>query len=96
MNLLLIKFFILVIDSPIDFFLVSKRGAKLDCRQFFTYCFLLVSIIALVAILAMKVALHLSGQDDNAFDTTTTTDSGEEATDALSFLVSISQSRIFF
>jgi hypothetical protein len=75
-----------LIDAPIDFFLISKRGLKLDCRQFFTYCFLLVSSIALVAILAMKIALHLSGQDDNAFDTETTTDSGEEATDLLSFL----------
>ena len=77
-----------MIDTPIDFFLVSKRGAKMDCRQFFAYCFLFVSIVALLAILAMKIALHLSGQDDNAFDTVTNTDGGEEGTDTLSILVS--------
>ena len=75
---------VVVIDSPIDFFILSnsmrrvndRRGCRLDCRQFFSCCFLIVSVAAFLAVLALKIALHLSGQDANAFDNETTTDSG--------------------
>ena len=85
-----------VIDAPIDYFILTnnmnnqrnRRGTRLDCRQFFSCCFLFVSVAAFLSVLALKIALHLSGQDDNAFDNETTTNSGEEGSDALSVLVS--------
>jgi len=59
---------------------------RIDLRQFFCYCNIIVSNIALISIMVLKIMLHLSGQDANSFDTQTQT-KGIESSDTFSFMV---------
>lgn len=76
-------------DTPFDHLLNVPRAGKVDLRPFFCYCNVTVSSIALVAIMVMKILLHMSGQDDNAFDSETETAKGKDGTDSFSLMVSI-------
>ena len=51
----------IVIDTPFDYLLSTERAGKIDIRSFFCYCNAIVSSIAIVAIMVMKIMLHMSG-----------------------------------
>lgn len=67
----MLSFCLTVIDTPFDYLLKVERAGKLDIRSVFSYCNVIVSSLALVAIMVLKTMLHVSGQDANAFDTET-------------------------
>lgn len=77
-----------VIDTPFDYLLKVERAGKSDIRSFFTYCNAIVSSLALVAIMVMKIMLSMSGQDSSAFDVETQTANGIDGSDTFSVMVS--------
>ena len=88
MYLILTSTFFVAIDTPFDYLLNEPRMGRVDLRPFFCYCNVIVSIIALISILVMKIMLHMSGQDENAFDNETHTANGRDGQDSFSFMVS--------
>ena len=88
MLLTLPLFLVLASDGAFDYLLSESRAGKLDLRPFFCYFNVIVSGISLVAIIVMKTMLHMSGQDEDAFDVTTTTAKGKYGNDAFSIMVS--------
>ena len=55
-------------DTPFDYLLSENRAGKVDIRSFFCYSNAIVSFIAVIAVMVMKIMLHMSGQDQNPFD----------------------------
>lgn len=49
----------------------NRLGYRMNIRLLFSSCFMIVSIGMLIIVVALKVSLHLSGQDTNPFDDTT-------------------------
>lgn len=82
------NFDFLATDSPFDYLLKVPRIGRIDIRQFFCYCNIIVSTIALISIMVLKIMLHLSGQDANPFDDQTQT-KGLNGSDNFSFMVSL-------
>ena len=78
-------------DSPFDYLLKEPRLGKVNIRTLFCYSNIVISSIALITIMVLKIMLHMSGQDANAFDTQTTTSKGRD----FSTMVS-GHTRIFF
>ena len=64
---------ILASDSPFDYLLKSPRFGKVNMRSFFCYCNIIGSSIALIFVMVLKIMLHMSGADKNAFDNDTNT-----------------------
>jgi hypothetical protein len=65
-------------DSPFDYLLKEPRLGKVNIRTLFCYSNIVISSIALITIMVLKIMLHMSGQDANAFDTQTTTSKGRD------------------
>lgn len=72
------------------------REGRVDMRSFFLYLNMIVSSIALVSIMVMKIMLHMSGQDDSAFDVQTQTSKGFDGNDSFSRMVSQSSVSALF
>lgn len=75
-------------DTPFDYLLSVPRAGRIDIRPFFLYLNVAVSSIALVFIMVMKIMLHMSGQDESAFDAMTQTSQGIDGQDTFSRIVS--------
>lgn len=81
-----------MIDHPIDYVLgAGELGLRANIRFFFSSCFMFVSIGLLFIVVALKVSLHLSGEDLNPFDLTT-----DAKSSMFVFFVSLSFSSFFF
>ena len=52
---------VLVTETAFDYLLETPRFGHIDIRQFFCYCNIIVSTIALLVIMVLKIALHMSG-----------------------------------
>jgi len=64
-------------DFPIDYLLDSRRRLNINIRTLFAYLYILVSTLAFVGIITLKIMLYLSGQDSNPLDNRTDTDNEE-------------------